>query len=130
ETTNRRPSGSQSKQNGIVVAGTRAITSARPSPSTARTSPAPQFESQRRPSCQRGDSPTASPVNRVQGLTTSNSLRRDLHPLDKRAWLESTRLRRARPQRPYVQFSGPGVVVDDSAEQIDELAALVGRQRR
>src|SRR4051794_15385842 len=59
-TTSIRPSGSQSKQNGSSA--TRATTSLRPSGSMTRISPTPQSETQRRASCQRGDSPIRRPV--------------------------------------------------------------------
>src|SRR5713101_3217063 len=63
ETTSRRPSGSQSMLNGND--GMRAMTSLLPSTSAATISWATQLENHRRPSCQRGDSPNARPVNRV-----------------------------------------------------------------
>ena len=61
DTTSSRPSGSQSMQNGKVD-GTRAMTSLSPSRSTAMISCAPQSENHSRPSCQRGDSPNARPL--------------------------------------------------------------------
>src|SRR5215211_3287667 len=64
----RRPSGSQSMQNGNE--GTRTMTSLSPSRSTATTSCVPQSENQRRSSCQRGDSPNAMPVIRICGSGT------------------------------------------------------------
>ena len=57
------PSGSQSKQKGNDV--DRATISVAPSVSQARISPATQSEHQNRPSCQRADSPMASPVMKV-----------------------------------------------------------------
>src|SRR3954454_2383435 len=73
--TSKRSSASQSIENGSLV-GTRAITSGRPSPPTARTSCAPQSHSHRRPSCQRGDSPNASPSTRTSGLGIPQRARR------------------------------------------------------
>src|SRR5215510_3621105 len=51
-------------QNGRLK-GTRRTTSRLPSRSVAMISWAPQSENQRRPSCQRGDSPIAKPVSNV-----------------------------------------------------------------
>src|SRR3989442_14577639 len=65
ETRSRRPSDSQSMENGNDGNGTRAMTSLLPSRSTATISWATQLENQRRSSCHRGDSPKARPVNRV-----------------------------------------------------------------
>src|SRR5829696_6926417 len=68
DTISRRPSGSQSMQNGN--AGMRTMTSLLPSRLTAMTSCAPQSENQRRSSCQRGDSPNTMPVIRVCSSAT------------------------------------------------------------
>src|SRR5918999_756559 len=68
ETMSRRPSGSQSTQNGNE--GTRTTTSLLPSRSTAMISCAPQSANQSRPSCQRGDSPNAMPVMSICGSGT------------------------------------------------------------
>src|SRR5829696_9666092 len=63
ETISRRPSGSQSMQNGND--GMRTMTSLLPSRSTAMSSCAPQSANQRRSPCQRGDSPNTMPVIKV-----------------------------------------------------------------
>src|SRR5262245_30981090 len=63
-TISRRPSGSQSKQNGRPK-GVRTTTSVFPARSIARISCAPQSDNQSRPSCHRGDSPIASPQTSV-----------------------------------------------------------------
>ena len=66
EAISSRPSGSQSMLNGSSRNGIRSITSLPPAGSTATISCATQFESHRRPSCQRGDSPNVSPVASVR----------------------------------------------------------------
>ena len=58
--TTRRPSGSQSMENGSP--STRATTSRSPAAENARTSPATQSHIQNRPSCHRGDSPICIPL--------------------------------------------------------------------
>src|SRR5215212_1914654 len=68
ETISRRPSGSQSMQNGND--GMRTMTSLLPWRSTAMSSCAPQSENQRRSSCQRGDSPNMMPAIRVCSSVT------------------------------------------------------------
>ena len=61
--TTRRPSGSQSIENGSP--STRAMTSREPSALKASTSPAIQSHIQNRPSCHRGDSPIWIPVAKI-----------------------------------------------------------------
>src|SRR5438876_126192 len=65
ETISNCPSGSQSKHIGKDGKLTLTMTSLLPSRLTAIISCAPQSANHRRPSCQRGDSPNARPVNRV-----------------------------------------------------------------
>src|SRR5205807_2635797 len=65
ETSSKRPSGSQSKHMGKDEKLTLTMTSLLPSRLTTRISCAPQSATHRRPSCHRGDSPNARPVNRV-----------------------------------------------------------------
>src|SRR5207248_9574242 len=55
--------------------GATAMTSPLPLSSTVRISWAPQFAYQRRPSCQRGDSPTTSPVTSVRSSAILHRLR-------------------------------------------------------
>src|SRR5581483_3529925 len=64
ETISRRPSGCQAVHSGSD--STWAITSLRPSRSTASTSPAVQSEKYSRSSCHRGDSTTPRPVSSVR----------------------------------------------------------------
>src|SRR4051812_6942538 len=64
-----RPSGSQSIDQ-PSCGGPGAITSLRPSMSTATTSSAPQWANQSRPSCQRADSTIASPSSRTCGFSS------------------------------------------------------------
>ena len=56
-----------------MVVGTRVMTSRCPSRSNARISWAPQFDSHRRPSCQRADSPITRSVARTRGWDMSIS---------------------------------------------------------
>src|SRR2546425_6235718 len=72
--TIRAPSGSQSMQQPAGF-GALAMTSPLPLSSTVRISWAPQFAYQRRPSCQRGDSPTTSPVTSVRSSVILHRLR-------------------------------------------------------
>src|SRR5437879_5359379 len=65
ETRRNCPLGNQSKHIGNDGKLTLTMTSLLPSRLTARISCAPQSATHRRPSCQRGDSPNARPVNRV-----------------------------------------------------------------
>src|SRR6266487_444116 len=65
ETRSNGPVGNQSKHIGNDGKLTLTMTSRLPSRLTARISCAPQSATHRRPSCQRGDSPKARPVNRV-----------------------------------------------------------------
>src|SRR5215471_10910562 len=71
ETSSNCPLGNQSKHMGNDGKLTLTMTSLLPSRATARISCAPQSATHRRPSCQRGDSPNARPVNRVcmSGIT-------------------------------------------------------------
>src|SRR5207302_1180459 len=65
ETSSNGPVGSQSKHRGNDGKLTLTMTSLLPSRLTARISCAPQSATHRRPSCHRGDSPKARPVNKV-----------------------------------------------------------------
>src|SRR5215471_11252669 len=65
ETRRNCPLGNQSKHIGKDGKLTLTMTSRLPSRLTARISCAPQSATHKRPSCQRGDSPKARPVNRV-----------------------------------------------------------------
>src|SRR5437879_4835359 len=65
ETRSNGPVGSQSKHRGNDGKLTLTMTSLLPSRLTARISCAPQSATHRRPSCHRGDSPKARPVNKV-----------------------------------------------------------------
>src|SRR5215469_18548944 len=64
ETISNCPLGNQSKHIGNDGKRTLTMTSRLPSRVTARISCAPQSATHRRPSCHRGDSPKARPVNR------------------------------------------------------------------
>src|SRR5436309_151704 len=65
ETSRSCPLGNQSKHMGNDGKLTLTMTSLLPSRLTARISCAPQSATHRRPSCHRGDSPKARPVNKV-----------------------------------------------------------------
>src|SRR5215208_1032070 len=74
--TSRRPSASQSVAH-PRPGGPCPTTSLLPSRSTATISCVPQLENQRRPSCQRGDSPIARPLSRICGSGTEDSFLRE-----------------------------------------------------
>src|SRR5271155_2344974 len=71
-----RPSCSQSTLNGRDAVGADKTTSLPPSGSTATISCAPQLQTHRRPSHQRGDSGNARPLNRTLASDDGNALER------------------------------------------------------